>query len=100
MLPQRRALPVVRAAPRGRGAPRARRTGASRERKGPCSLGALGREGNSFCSRLPLPSVLTSALRFCGLIQALVKSPDSGAPAEEMEGAGEVLEVSGRVLGA
>uniref|UniRef100_A0A452DR51 mitogen-activated protein kinase kinase kinase n=1 Tax=Capra hircus TaxID=9925 RepID=A0A452DR51_CAPHI len=29
---------------------------------------------------------------FCGMIQALVKSPDSGAPAEETEGVGEVLE--------
>ncbi|KAF4013945.1 hypothetical protein G4228_005497 [Cervus hanglu yarkandensis] len=33
-----------------------------------------------------------SGVRFCGLIQALVKSPDSGAPAEETEGVGEVLE--------
>ncbi|XP_057557696.1 mitogen-activated protein kinase kinase kinase 6 isoform X2 [Hippopotamus amphibius kiboko] len=29
---------------------------------------------------------------FCGLIQALVKNPDSTAPAEEAEGVGEVLE--------
>ncbi|KAJ1065034.1 hypothetical protein K5549_005843 [Capra hircus] len=29
---------------------------------------------------------------FCGMIQALVKSPDSGTPAEETEGVGEVLE--------
>ncbi|XP_027821244.1 mitogen-activated protein kinase kinase kinase 6 isoform X1 [Ovis aries] len=29
---------------------------------------------------------------FCGMIQALVKSPDSGAPAEETGGVGEVLE--------
>ena len=98
MLPQRRALPVVRAAPRGRGAPRARRPGASREKKAPRSLGALGRGGNRFCPSLP--SVLISALRFCGLIQALVKSPDSGAPAEETEGVGEVLEVRRWVQGA
>lgn len=43
---------------------------------------------------------MISALRFCGLIQALVKSPDSGAPAEETEGVGEVLEVRRWVQGA
>lgn len=62
--------------------------------------GCSGQRGEQFLPQVALPSVLISALRFCGLIQALVKSPDSGAPAEETEGVGEVLEVRGWVQGA
>lgn len=46
------------------------------------------------------PISLISVLRFCGLIQALVKNPDSTAAAEEAEGGGEVLEVRKGLLGA
>ena len=63
--------------------------------------GCSGQRGEQFLPQVvALPSVLISALRFCGLIQALVKSPDSGAPAEETEGVGEVLEVRRWVQGA
>lgn len=63
--------------------------------------GCSGQRGEQFLPQVvALLSVLISALRFCGLIQALVKSPDSGAPAEETEGVGEVLEVRRWVQGA
>lgn len=45
------------------------------------------------CPRYPLASLTSPALRFCGLIQALVTNVDSKVSAEEAEGVGEVLEV-------
>lgn len=58
---------------------------------------ALSKGEDTIPKVLPPHTSLTSpALRFCGLIQALVTNPDSKAPAEEAEGVGEVLEVRRR----